>query len=101
MFNYANEVSVYKIWADMIAYNRSTVDMNRPHHYCAFCGRRDGKPFVMDHDAIVAKYGAQLKVSGRIPDALAGAMANQMYMSTFETEEEMQQYFRDLLEERA
>ena len=101
MFNYANEVSVYKIWADMIAYNRSTVDMNRPHHYCAFCGRRDGKPFVMDHDAIVAKYGAQLKVSGRIPDALAGAMANQMYMSIFDTEEEMQQYFRDLLEERA
>jgi len=101
MFDYANEVSVYKIWADMIAFNRSTVDMNRPHHYCAFCGRRDGKPFVMDHDAIVAKYGPNLKVSGRIPDALAGAMANQMYMSIFDTEEEMQQYFRDLLEERA
>ena len=34
---------------------------------------------------------------GRIPDALSGAMANQMYVANFDTEEEMQTYFQDLL----
>ncbi|MEE1199176.1 MAG: hypothetical protein U0L09_00835, partial [Christensenellales bacterium] len=38
MFDFSNEVDVYKIWADMVAFDRSTVDTNRPHHFCAFCG---------------------------------------------------------------
>jgi len=97
MYNFANEVDVYKIWADMVAFDRSTVPLDRPHHYCAFCGRRDGKNFVMDHNAIMEKYGACMKMHGRIPEALSGAMANQMYMANFDTEEEMNQYYKDLL----
>ena len=98
MYNFANEVDVYKIWADMVAFDKSTIALDRPHHFCAFCGRRDGKNFKMDHNAIMAKYGAMMKMSGRIPDALAGAMANQMYIANFDTEEEMNQYYNDLLE---
>ena len=52
----------------------------------------------MDHNAIMEKYGSAMKMQGRIPDALAGAMANQMYVANFDTEEQMQQYFRELLE---
>jgi len=100
MYNFANETDVYKIWADMVAFDRSTIPMDRPHHFCAFCGRRDGKHFVMDHDAICNKYGPNLKMSGRIPEALSGAMANQMYLANFETEEEMQRFYDDLLETR-
>ena len=96
MYNYSCETDVYKIWADMIAFDRSTKPVGN-RHYCAFCGRRDGKNFVMDHDAIMGKYGTNMKMWGRIPDALAGAMANQMYVANFDTEAEMQQYFRDLL----
>ena len=99
MYNFANECDVYKIWADMIAFNKNTMPMDRPHHFAAFCGRRDGKPFKMDHDAIMAKYGHCMKMVGRVPDALSGAMANQMYIANFDTEEEMQQYYKDLLEE--
>ena len=98
MYNFANEVNVYKIWADMVAFDRATTDLDRPHHFCAFCGRRDGKNFKMDHDAIMAKYGANMKLSGRIPEALSGAMANQMYIANFDTEDEMNQYYKDLLE---
>ena len=98
LFDFSNEVDVYKIWADMVTFDHCTVPTDRPHHFCAFCGRRDGKRFVMDHNAIVARYGANLKMSGRIPDALSGAMANQMYIATFDTEEEMQIFYRDLLE---
>ncbi|MBR2132715.1 MAG: ATP-grasp domain-containing protein [Oscillospiraceae bacterium] len=97
LYNFAYEIDVYKIWADMIAFNQSTIPMDRPHHFCAFCGRRDGKPFIMDHDAIMNKYGWQMKMYGRIPEALSGAMANQMYVANFDTMEEMQQYYADLL----
>jgi len=98
MMNFANELDVYKIWADMIAFDSSTMDMNRPHHFAGFCGRRDGKNFVMDHNAIMAKYGHCMKMAERVPDALSGAMANMMYLATFETEEELFKYYHDLCE---
>ena len=68
------------------------------HAYCAFAGLRDGKNFVMDHNAIMAKYGPNMRMVDRIPDALAGAMGNQMYGATFAAKEEMDQFYKDLLE---
>ncbi len=95
MMNFARETDVYKIWADMIAYDSTLVDSTSHPHYCAFIGRRDGKDFVMSHDDLMAKYGHCAKMVGRIPDALAGAMANQMYICNFDTYEELQQFFKD------
>ena len=97
MYNYAAETDVYKIWADMICFDHSTkAEGNR--HYCAFIGRRDGKNFVMDDAAIWNKYGSKLVMWGRIPEALSGAMANQMYVANFDSKEEMMQYYKDLQE---
>lgn len=98
MYNFAYETDVYKIWADMIAFNKSTKPLGNRHH-CAFVGRRDGKRFVMEHDAIMEKYGKHMKMVGRIPDALSGAMGNQMYIANLDTDEERDLFFRDLLEE--
>ncbi len=98
MYNFAYETDVYKIWADMIAFDKSTLSMDRPRYNCAFMGRRDGKAYKMDHDAIMSKYGIGMKMWGRIPEALAGAMANQMYVCNFNTEEEVHSFFRELME---
>ena len=53
------------------------------HAYCAFAGRRDGKDFVMSHKDILDKYGSHIKMVNRIPDVLAEAMGNQMYVAVF------------------
>ena len=96
MYNFSCETDVYKIWADMVAFDYSTKPEGR-RHFCAFCGRRDGKHFVLDHNAIMNKYGPKMKMWGRIPEALSGAMANQMYVANFDTEEEMAAFYQDLL----
>ena len=97
MYNFAYELDVYKIWADMIAYDTSTTPTDRPRHYCAFVGRRDGHNYAMDHEAIMAKYGSRVKMQGRMPDALAGAMGNTMYIAILDTEEDLQGFFMDLM----
>ena len=97
MYNYAYETDVYKIWADMIVFDESTKPQGN-RHYCAFVGRRDGRSYVMSHDAIMEKYGHCMKMQGRIPDALSGAMANVMYVCNFDTKEQMDEYFRELLQ---
>ncbi len=95
MYNYSQETDVYKIWADMVAFDRNTKAIGN-HHYCAFYGRRDGNVYKLDDYEIMMKYKDNMKMWGRIPEALSGAMANQMYVANFDTEEEMKQFYRDM-----
>ncbi|MBR6185706.1 MAG: ATP-grasp domain-containing protein [Clostridia bacterium] len=94
MMNYANSTDVYKIWADMIAFNRST-KLQGAHAYCAFIGRRDGKPFAFSDQQLEEKYRAQIRMMDQIPDALSGAMGNRMYIALFPTVEEMNEFYAD------
>ena len=99
MMNFANSTDVYKIWADMIAFDRSTKPQGE-HFFCPFAGRRDGKPFAISDEAFAAKYAPQMRMMERIPDALAGAMGNQMYVAVFPTEAEMNAFYADAVRER-
>ena len=95
MYNYSQQTDVYKIWADMVAFDTNTKGTGK-HFYCAFYSRRDGKTYKLsDHD-IMTRYASNMVMWGRIPEALSGAMANQMYVGNFETEEEMFRFFADL-----
>ena len=96
MMNYANSTNVYKIWADMIAFDHSTLPDGK-HAYCAYAGRRDGKAFVLSHEQILEKYGDNLKMVDRIPDVLSGAMGNQMYVALFNTKKEMDSFYKNVL----
>ena len=96
MLNFARNTDVYKIWADMIAFDRSTKPIGE-HAFCAYAGRRDGKNFVYSHDQIMYMYGSHMKMVDRIPDALADAMGNQMYLATFSTQEEMDKFYSDII----
>ena len=97
MHNFARETDVYKIFADMIAFD-STLKTEGAHHFAAFAGLRDGKDFVLSPEQIREKYAANLKMERRIPDALSEAMGNQMYLATFDTEEEMNKFYADVTE---
>ena len=96
MMNFSQSTDVYKFWADMIAYDSSLRGIGQTA-FCAFAGRRDGKNFVMSNEDIMHKYGANMKMSGRVADALSGAMGNQMYIANFNTKEEMDAFYNDVL----
>ena len=100
MMNFANSTDVYKIWADMIAFDRSTLPEGE-HFYCAFAGRRDGKSFRLSNEELTRKYAANMKMTGRIPEALSGAMADQMFVANFSEKKDMEQFFADALESGA
>ena len=96
MINFARSTNVYKIWADMIAFGGTDLPVGE-HYYCAFAGRRDGKHFLYSHEQLMQKYQTNMKMVDRIPDALSGAMGNQMYVANFSTREEMEQFYADTL----
>lgn len=96
MIDFAHSTNVYKIWADMVAFDRSSMPVGT-HSFCAFAGRRDGKQFVLTHAEIMEKYEKNIKLAERIPDVLSGAMGNQMYVAVFETRKEMDLFYQDIL----
>ena len=96
MIDYAHGTNVYKVWADMVAFDKTSIP-EKDHYFCAYLGRRDGKRFVMSHEDIMRTYGARMRLVGRIPQVLSGAMGNQMYIAVFPTREEMDRFYQDTL----
>ncbi len=97
MYNYAHETNVYKIWADMVAFDCSTISESN-HHYAAFIGRRDGKNYKMDYHAVAAKYGYRLKLHERLAPAIAKLMGDEIFLVIVDTEEELNQYYREMMQ---
>lgn len=97
MMNFARETNVYKIWADMIAFDETALSEGK-HAFCAFAGRRDGKEFVVSDKEIMEKYANQLKMAERLPDVLSGAMGNRMFVGVFPTKARMDKFYKDVLE---
>ena len=100
MMNFANSTDVYKIWADMIAFDATEKEVGETA-YCAFVGRRDSKDYQVSHEDLVAKYSENMKMVERIPEALSGAMGNQMYLANFQTKEEMDAFYVDACLQKA
>lgn len=99
MINFARETDVYKIWADMIAFDQTEKKTGK-HHFCGFAGLRDHKDYALSREDIMEKYGDHIKMTSRLADALAPAMGNFIYLATFDTQEELDTFFADLLETR-
>ena len=96
--NWANDIDVYNIYADMVTYNRSEYYTNRSYH-CIYCGRRDGKKYYYNDDALMAMYGNHIVMNERMPDILSGAMGNYTYTARFETMDEVNDFIDKVLKE--
>ena len=96
MMNYANGTNVYKIWADMIAFNR-TEEAQVEHGYCAYVGRRDGQSFALSGEELCGKYADNLRMVTRNVGAIADAMGDSVYLAFFPTEKELSAFRDDAL----
>ena len=92
MYNFANSVDVYSIWADMAAYDRTYVDMNQQKYYAVYASQRYGKPYVHSFEEIRERYAGKIVLDEEIPEALSGAMGNHMWTARLDTEEEKDEF---------
>ena len=99
MMDFAHSTDVYKIWADMIAFDKTELKP-KEEAYCAFVGLRDNREYRLGREDIMERYGANIRMAERIPDALSGAMGNQMYLATFPHRKELEAFYSDVLARR-
>jgi len=55
MFNYANDIDIYRQWANIIAYDKFTEDYSRKYH-CAYIGRKSNREYAHTHLQILSAY---------------------------------------------
>lgn len=96
MMNFANDIDVYQIYADMVTKGDSEYDHHRPYH-CVYCGRRDGITYTHSHEDIISQYHFDLVMCERMPDILSGAMGNFTYTARFENMEQVDAFVQYVL----
>jgi hypothetical protein len=79
MWNWANEIDFYRAWAEVIVKGTTTVHTDRLW-YCVWAGRKAGKPYRLDHQAVLDRYGTLLVHHERMDDVFAPAIGNYGYI---------------------
>ncbi len=96
MINFSQSVDTYKIWADVMCFNKTTVDLNKEKYYCVYTARRDRFTYTNSVASILFKYKDNLKMYGRIPEVLEAALGNDFFIATFKDYHDME-LFRNFI----
>ena len=88
MMNYANDIDVYQIWADMVCFDRGRFDPEHRPYCCVYASRRRGTQYIRSHEDIYTAYGRNILMYEEMPEVLSGAMGNFAYIARFPTEAE-------------
>lgn len=91
MMNYANDIDIYKIYANMAMTNTNTYLSKRPYD-CIYTGKRDKFSYQNNAAAVFNKYAKNIMMHDRMPQLLGDAMGNEFYIARFATEEECKQF---------
>ena len=96
MINYAYDVDTYALWSDVLIYDKIFVDVNRKY-VVGYASRRNGIDYTHSYEEIKDKYKDKIKIDTEVPEALAAAMGNHVFIFRTEKEEELIQMIRFIL----
>ena len=91
MMNFANNISVYNIYANMAMYNHGLYETDRPFH-CVYVGKRDKYTYKNNDAAIFSKYGNNIVMHERMPQILSSAMGEDMFIARFKTMKDVKEF---------
>lgn len=101
MINFSHSTDVYQVWADIVCYDSRQNRHHGPDRWCVYASRKDHIPHARTHDEILERYGDRMVMCERMPDIFATAMGNQMYTALLDTEDEVREYVKYILDDQA
>ena len=100
MMNYANDINVYQIWANMVCYDEGLFDPEQRPYSCVYAAQRKQNEYAHSNDDIFSKYGSNILMYEVMPEVLAGTMGDYAFLARFETEEETVGFAKFVLERK-
>lgn len=81
MFNYANDIDIYREWANILVNDMFESEYSRPFH-CCYVGRKTNKRYKYSHADILALHGANIAHHEPISGVFSMALGNYGYLVT-------------------
>ncbi|MDX9841420.1 MAG: carboxylate--amine ligase, partial [Desulfobulbus sp.] len=79
MFNYACDIDIYRVWAELLVHGRSDLPFERRYH-CCYASRKHDLPYVHSHEEILERYAGELCQVDRVPGVFASALGDLGYI---------------------
>ncbi|MDA8141281.1 MAG: ATP-grasp domain-containing protein [Desulfobacteraceae bacterium] len=79
MFNYACDIDIYRIWAQLLVQGRNKIDFTRKYH-CCYASRKHSLPYRYTHEEILARYGERMVQIVSVPGVFASALGDIGYI---------------------
>ena len=98
MMNYAQSIDVFRIYAEMVTQDKRLMPGSGSKYYCAYAGRKDGHCFAHSHEEITEKYRDAIVLQKEMPPIDWPSMGRYVYMARLAEKEEMDGFFRFVLE---
>jgi len=92
MMNFAHSTDVFRIWADMVAFDERRKGAGE-QYFCAYAGRRDCYAYLHSHGEVMSRYGDYICMAERVPAALSDDLCDMAYIARFTTKKEIDEFF--------
>jgi biotin carboxylase len=80
MFNFANDIDVYKEWAHIVVHNRFTDQADRPYH-CVYIGRKFNRHYAHSHEEILQTFSNKLVHHEAVSGVFSAALGDYGYLA--------------------
>ena len=97
MMNFAHSTDVYRIYADMAAFDERRLPVSAHQQYCAYASRKDGHAYTHTHEEIMSRYGAEIVMQEEMPKINWPSMGRYMYTARLKTIDDVRAYVRYVL----
>lgn len=79
MFNYANDIDIYREWAHIMIHNRFTSEYSRKYH-CGYIGRKMNRAYRYSHEQVLAAFGEKVVHHEHVSGIFSAALGNFGYL---------------------
>ena len=93
MFNYACDIDIYQIWAELLAKGENNVSFERKY-LCCYASRKEDIPYLHSHEEIIEQYGADICQVDQVPGVFASALGELGYIFRTERMDRLQEIVR-------
>lgn len=94
LINYANSVSVYDIYADIITDNKTNYDRSLEKYYAITSSRRKNLNYLYSNEEIFNKYMFDITMYGEYPESIADDMGDYYFFARFKELDEAKEFDR-------
>jgi biotin carboxylase len=93
MFNYACDIDVYHLWAQVMVHGHAPLTFQRKYH-CCYASRKNHYAYLHDHEEVIARYGAVMMQVVRVPGVFSSALGDVGYIFRSPSREQIEEVVR-------